>query len=100
MILYECYKGTTTIGKGSCVGDFSCYMAKDGKNQIASRGRALSNIAHLPVVFILAKIGSGSCTGDSIKSYDGAAGPYYGFSCAYFQGGLQFLLITAIACMC
>ena len=37
-------------------------------------------------IFLLATIGDNSCKGDSIKAYDGTYGPYYGYSCAYFQG--------------
>ena len=62
-------------------------MAKDGKNHVASHYvlHHVRNVSHLSI--ILASIGSGSCTGDSIKSYDGANyGPYYGFSCAHVQG--------------
>ena len=58
---------------------------------LCTQDEALLYISHLPTCVNLATIGNGSCTGDSIKSYDGADGPYYGFSCAGMIGRAEFL---------
>jgi hypothetical protein len=83
--LHEILTASSIIGDGSCIGYKACYKAKDGKHpQVICTIVDLDNAVSLKAACLkkkTARIGDGSCTGDSIKGVD-----YFGFSCGYLQG--------------
>ena len=86
MFTANLFIGTTTIGPNSCLGYAACYKANNGKNDFNERLQAESYLFLLTSLSFLhanlAIIGTGSCTGDSIKGSDNK----YGYSCGNLKG--------------
>jgi hypothetical protein len=86
-------KATSQIGTNSCLGNKSCFNAKNGENShlIVCLFVCFVSFAYLYLMMYPVQIGNGSCTGDSIVGPDGEVG----FSCAYLRGECEHSIASS-----